>query len=693
MRGFRQIKQGRVDQPPSFRLVIALVACVICPLLPASPLPQKADRVVDYTISVTLEPKSKMLTGRERIVWRNPSDGPVPDLWFHLYLNAFKNSKTTFHKRLTPPDQPSYFGWIDVTSLRLADGTDLLKRATFERPDDGNPDDQTVMRTVLPQPVPAGGEVAVVIEFKAKLPRLTMRTGYDGDTFMVAQWFPKLGVYEPAGMRGRRVGGWNCHQFHSRSEFYADFGHYAVEITTPSEYKLGAVGQLRSKKQARGQTTCLYEQDDVHDFAWTASPTYVVSSKKFVANAEVSSGEYQKIAELLGRPLDQVQLTDVDLVFLMRPENANQVGRYERAARAALKWFGLWYGRYPYPVLTIVDPVSEGGGGMEYPTLFTAGSLPFLDRWPFNGIRLPELITVHETAHQWWYGLAANNEFEEAWLDEGIASYATSKLVDVAYPDNTFINFMGFKVSELDFDRMQNGPSMNADTSLQPAWTYLSNYAFYSYEKPTLTLRTLEGLLGEKTMARVMRAYQERWRFRHPSSADFIDTADEVSGQDLAWFFDQFLKGSGTLDYEVSRVSTTRVSVGWGTFSGKQGHTPRRISNKSPGEKASTPEYRSEVVVRRLGENYFPVDLLLRFEDGRTMRRQWDGRSRWAAFTVTSSSRLESAQLDPERRVFLDVNWTNNSRRVAPDSRASWKLASRLTFWFQNLLSILSFVG
>jgi hypothetical protein len=106
----------------------------------------------------------------------------------------------------------------------------------------------------MPQPAPPGGEIAVLVEFKARLPRLTMRTGHADDTFMVAQWFPKLGVYEPAGMRGRAVGGWNCHQFHARSEFYADFGHYAVE-TRRLDYNSALPGDcLGSRPKGRRRT-------------------------------------------------------------------------------------------------------------------------------------------------------------------------------------------------------------------------------------------------------------------------------------------------------------------------------------------------------------------------------------------------------------------------------------------------------
>src|SRR4029079_10208705 len=111
-------------------------------------------------------------------------------------------------------------GRIDVTSMRREDGTALSPLLTCERPDDGNPDDETVARVLLPRPVGPGETVTIDVEFTSVLPQVYARTGYAGDFFLVGQWFPKVAVYEPAGTRGRSAGGWNAHQFHALSEFY-----------------------------------------------------------------------------------------------------------------------------------------------------------------------------------------------------------------------------------------------------------------------------------------------------------------------------------------------------------------------------------------------------------------------------------------------------------------------------------------
>ena len=172
----------------------------------------------------------------------------VSELWLHLYLNAFRNNESTFMResggQLRSDRMPDGgWGWTDVTSIRRADGVDLLPSLRYEHPDDDNARDRTVVRVTLPEPVAPGGAVALDVAWKATLPRVFARTGYAGDYFLVGQWFPKLGVYEPAGLRGRAQGGWNCHQFHANSEFYADFGHYRVAITLPERFVVGATGR------------------------------------------------------------------------------------------------------------------------------------------------------------------------------------------------------------------------------------------------------------------------------------------------------------------------------------------------------------------------------------------------------------------------------------------------------------------
>jgi hypothetical protein len=660
---------------------------------------------VDYRLGVRLDLEKKQLEGTERLTWRNPSPEPVGELWFHLYLNAFKNSRSTFYResrgeiRGGRPTRDAW-GWIDVASMRLADGTELLAHRTFEHPDDDNLSDETVMRVPLPRPVPPGGSVTVDIGFKAQLPRVYARTGYVRDYYLVGQWFPKLGVYEPAGMRGRRQGGWNCHQFHATTEFYADYGHYRVEITVPSRLVVGATGRRVDRRENSDQTTThTYEQADVHDFAWTADPNFVEVKRTFSAGQDVTAAEYAETARLLDRTAAEVRLSDVEITLLLQPEHLPQLERLVAAAKLAIKYFGLWYGRYPYPTLTIVDP-AEGGlgsGGMEYPTFITGGTSFLANRWPLDRIRLPQEVIVHEFGHQVWYGLVGSNEFEEAWLDEGLNSYSTGRIMELGYgKDTSMAEVFGLRLGALEVARLRNGPLRVFDAIRRPAWKYSSfaNYAFNSYARPELVLRTLERALGAETMARVMRTYAERWRFRHPGSDDFYAVAEEVAGRDLRSFFGQLVEGTGLVDYEVSSVRSERVPERRGVFDDPGNRETVRDEEAEKREKEADQKkaraYETTVMVRRRGEVVLPVDVELVFEGGPPERRTWDGRDRWIRYEITRPERLLSAQVDPDGKLPIDVSVLNNSRRTEADSRAATHWGFRWMFWIQQLLA---FVG
>jgi hypothetical protein len=679
-------------------LLVPAALLLITSRASADPLPERSDRVVSYDISVRLNPTTKQLEGRETVTWRNPSSEAVPDLWLHLYLNAFKNTASTFVRESGGPlrgDRMSDkgWGWIDVASFTLADGADLTGAVRFEHPDDDNADDRTVIRVPLPKPVPPKGSVTFHVAFKAQLPEVFARSGYRRDFYLVGQWFPKLGVYEPAGMRGRAAGGWNCHQYHANSEFYADYGEFHVEMTVPATFIVGATGERKGRIDHRnGTVTYIYEQADVHDFAWTADPNYVKIRRVFSASRDVKPADCDRYAQLLGRTREEVQLSDVEITLLIQPARLPLAERYIQAAKAAIKGFGLRYGRYPYRTLTVVDPPqdADGAGGMEYPTFITGGSSYLMNFWPFNGVRDVEGVTIHEFGHQFWYAMVGNNEFEEAWLDEGITTYSTGLVQEAEYGARTSNGrFVAVDLGETDTLRTAVASfGRSKDAIVKPAWMYAGDYGYYAYMKPAAALRTLQGYLGAPVMARVMRTFQERWRFRHPSSNDFFAVANEVSGKDLGWFFRQAFVGSNVLDYAVDSVSTRPAPATRGVVEVNGKRTT--VNDAADGGKGQVRKYESRVLVRRVGEVTFPVQIALKFEGRPVQRVAWDGVDRWKRIDVVRPERLEWASVDPDSTVLLDTNWVNNARRVQSDARlATWWSAR----WLSALQQLVSFLG
>ncbi|MGD0342336.1 MAG: hypothetical protein ABSA76_11600, partial [Bacteroidales bacterium] len=230
-------------------------------------------RITGYKIDAKLNPTSKSVEGTLEAFWVNKTTETVPDIQLHMYLNAFKSSRSTFYKESggSLGKDSAAIGWVNLKSFVCKDGTNLLPLVRYIHPDDNNISDSTVIDIMLPKPAKPGDTVSVKISFVSKLPSRIRRTGYNGNFFFFGQWFPKFGVYEPAGMRYRTVGGWNCHQFHASSEFYADHSVYDVRITVPKEYVVGTGGMLLNESDVDGNTKVqTWRAEDIVDFAWTA---------------------------------------------------------------------------------------------------------------------------------------------------------------------------------------------------------------------------------------------------------------------------------------------------------------------------------------------------------------------------------------------------------------------------------------
>ena len=640
-------------------------------------------RNANYRMEARLDAKKRTITGKQWLTWRNITGASTSELRYHLYYNAFKNSRSTF---LREGRNTNWFevgdlsglrvkdwGWTDVTKIELAaaDGAppaDLTAGRRYIAPDDGNVDDQTVMLVPLPKAVAPGETITVYLEWTAKVPRTIARTGVVGNFYFLAQWFPKLGVLQDEG--------WNCHQFHASTEFFSDYGVYDVQLTVPKGWVVGATGLERKAidnlyfpaSLADQTTTHSFYQEDVHDFAWTASPDYVVTQARF----------------------EQAGLPPVEMRLLLQPEHVDQADRHFAATRAALRYYGQWFGPYPYGHITIVDPAwQSGAGGMEYPTLFTAGSSWLAP----SAVADPEGVTVHECGHQFWYAMVGNNEFEDAWIDEGFNTFSTGRTMALAFNPNfeAYRLFGGFvpivlhdfkttrAVDENGLASYREGARLDAQST--PSWRYWPAAAGpLSYSKTALWLNTLERHLGWSTVQRILSTFFERWKFRHPKPADFFAVVNEVAGRDMTWFFDEVHRSSNIFDYAVTELRSEAITAS-GYFDDPKHGPAFNADNPTKGR------FRTTVVVRRLGEGIFPVDVLVTFKDGARVSERWDGRDRWRMFTYERGVEAVSAQVDPERVLLLDINYVNNSRTLEPrGGKAATKWMFKWMVWLQDLL-------
>ena len=667
------------------RLAPPLAAAALAPSLPAAtPI---SPPVVEYTIQATLDGKTHTVEGRETLVWRNPSGDAVGELQFHLYLNAFKNNRSIFaresggHLRGDRAGiKPEDWGFIDVLSIATAAGADLKSSARFLQPDGypfpgGTPaSDETVLSVTLPSPVPPRGEIALSISFRSKLPRVFARTGYVRDFHLVGQWFPKIGVYEPAGMRGRSRGGWNCHSFHANSEFYADYGHYDVTLTVPSSSVVGATGKRVSEEKRGDRTVLRYVAEDVHDFAWTADPRFLVHEFRFEPPGDIPRGWSALAASQLGVPEEELALKPVSVRLLLEPEHAAARDRYVRSTKEALSFYGLWFGAYPYETLTVVDPPEDGlgSGGMEYPTFITGLAPKLFSRWPLDRVRLLEDVTIHEFGHQYWYGMVGSNEFEESWLDEGINTDSEYRAMQLAYGPRPAALPGNIGLDMYAYGHAAYAGLPNLDPIRRFAWRYFSrgSYGTNSYPKVGLFLAQLRNDLSAGTFARAQRAYFQQWSFRHPSTSDFFDVFEKISGRDLSSYRRDLVEGTSRLDWSVVSARSENEAKDSGVFDLPDGRATyekgrqvrpkeeKRGKEKDPKEGV----FESVVVFGNTGEWPHEAKARLVFADGTVVDRTLPAEARWVRLRIRFKSRLAWAAVDPDRVNAWEWNRLNDSR-------------------------------
>jgi aminopeptidase N len=268
--------------------------------------------------------------------------------------------------------------------------------------------------------------------------------------------------------------------------------------------------------------------------------------------------------------------------------------------------------------------------------------------------------------------MVATNEFEDAWMDEGINSYTEVKVLDsILGKDTSVLEIAGANGGEREVQRGSYVGVADLDAMAQNAYDYYSanSYGGITYGKTASVLLTLEGIIGEDAMAKAMHTYFMKYRFTHPTKEDFLKTIEEVSGKDLRWYFNQAVYGTQVTDYEVSRIESTPLN--W--------YEEKKNQKDVKKDKDDT-IYESSVWVHRKEDFVMPVEVEVQFDNGEKVREHWDGRSRWTRFAYQRKAKVVSAELDPAHKVQIDRNNINNSFVVEPNPKPTYKLSNYWLF-------------
>ncbi len=510
-------------------LFIALLAALLLPR-PLAAAPPPPPDVASYRIEATYGVQTHTLSGRETLTYVNRSNHPMPDLVFHLYLNAFRNGKTLWMREAEETGNmamrgysfdPQAAGWMRIDAIRLADGRPLALEP-LDR-------DETLLRVRLPAPVAPGEAVTVTLDFAAQLPHVFARTGWadEGRFVMAGQWFPKAGVWQGAA-------GWNAYPFHANSEFFADFGHYDVRLSLPEGWIVAATGKETEppKKQSDGRELHHFVAEHVIDFAWGASPKLVRDDRTLSDGVTLHTYYYRA-----------------------------QRGTARRAMEAVEKGYPLyesWYapygmGLYDDLTMLVVPPDGGGAGGMEYPKLFTVGAFAAMPGTASSCFHMVELEALHELGHQWFQAMVATNEAEEPWMDEGMTDFAAWRALQRLY-DGDLSSCGGWHFTYLEAHRLEY--AMTPSTPMSgTAWALGDDYETATYAKPVLVFTTLERQVGEEALDTMFRTYVERYAFTHPTAADFLEVMQATLGEEPTAWFRRTLTTGDTLDARVQHLT------------------------------------------------------------------------------------------------------------------------------------------
>ncbi len=629
--------------------------------------PVLSPRIANYKMHIELDADTKKLSGHTILRWKNTSNNPIEYLLFHLYYNAFKNSESTFFKEGSIPeflssdiDEVCGWSWSEITSIKDQEGNDLTPNIHHVQPDDQNTEDQTVLKVPLAYSLAPGEEIVLEFDWEAKIPKTMPRTGYNKEYYFFAQWFPKVGVYEPAGMRYSTEGQWNCHQYHANGEYYADFGNYDVSLRVPKGYTVASTGSLKEKTEDSNTETWRFTQNDVIDFTWSTSPHFVETT------------EWYK---------------DVAIKFYTYPYKTDYTKRYMEIMKFCLQYMEEHVGPYPYKTISVIDPPVHGlfTGGMEYPTIISSLSLKFFP----EGVKTLETLAAHEFIHQYFMQMVATHEMEEAWMDEGITTYYEGKILNAFFGEKcSTIDQFGITVGNKEWNRTEffNSSAIDLAPNTLKSYEYTNgSYGPTAYNKTAIWLETLEGLVGAESMAEIMRTYFDRWKFKHPCRTDFLDVVDEIVLSNnkeqfpngMQWYFDQVLFGTAVCDYSIEHIENEILEPKRGFLN--------TLDNCTEEEQEGSP-FICSIFIRRLGDMKLPVEIEVSYEDGVKELYTWDGQNKSHELKIHSSQKIISATLDPEFKLPIDKNLINNSLSISSKSKATSTFLSEIRSGFQHVL-------
>ncbi len=444
-----------------------------------------------YEIEAVFHPDSATLACVQRVWYRNRGGQPLNNLYFHAYANAFKREQTA------PPT-----GGGEVNESLYPRGFDPGEIAFSGVKVGGRPvafavqgADEAVLRVPVGLLQP-GEEAALEFAYTLRIPICNYRFGRGtGDIWTLGNVFPIAAMLEE--------GTWRLDPYIEIGDpFFSACANYTVTLEAPEGYAVASSGALRQRSAENGVQRLRFELPAARDFALVISKNYKVARDT----------------------VDGVQV----LSYATTDRKAKDALAF---AKDALRTLNALFAPYPYPSFTVAEVDLGDYGGMEYP------GLVMIDEPQYASRDTLEYVVVHETAHQWWYAQAGNDQVREPWLDEALTEYATLLYYERVHGADRFAELIERQVEPA---LRVTLPGVSIGSGIDQFGSG-SEYSILVYHRGAGMLHGLREAVGEETFLRILRTYLERYRFGIGTRADFIRVANEVSGSNWQGYFDDYL--------------------------------------------------------------------------------------------------------------------------------------------------------
>lgn len=562
--------------------------------------------------------------GVQELVYFNNSPDTITKVFYHLYFNAFQPGSMMDRRAQDLPDPDKRIG-DRIASLSPDEiGYHRIKRLSQYEKELSYVIDQTVLLAQLAQPLAPGDSTVLRMNFESQIPvqiRRSGRNNAEGIDYTMTQWYPKLAAYDKDG--------WHP-DFYIAREFFADFGTFEVNIDTDADQVIAATGVLTNeeeiwkkgkevvgnrywelKKIDSPRRTWKFKAVNVIDFAWSSDPDYLRIKQQ--VNEDFELNHY----------------------FLKKYRKT-----WSRLPKYTAQFFQLMnrhYGKYPYPQFSVIQ---GGDGGMEYPMctmLKGTGKIKGLVG-----------VTVHESAHNWYYAVLASNESRYPWMDEGFTTFTEDEILKKMSGDTTvnahiqsYANYL-FLVDKGELEPL-----------ITPADHFARNrtYSISAYSRGALFLNQLRYIIGERDFNAGMLEYYDTWKLKHPDPWDFIRVMEKVSGLELDWYIEYWLYTTKTIDYGIADVQV-------------EGTSSTKVTLEKPGDMPMPVEVRFTFANGSQRTYFIPVSSMFGTKESPNVKpvtNSWPWTNRTYELTITSRMKdIVAIEIDPDRFT-CDVNLENNS--------------------------------